>query len=163
MRYDPRHNTTDYVIASAENQSVCSIIKRMLFQMFPPTGAHPSMHLRDPFAIHALIADELYIEAENVARHLRYRLYTALAKVRTFSNARRHTLKSDDENNREDPKALTLELHEISQDRDLMLANGDMALRLNAAMQRTHLRFESQVHSQPVTDDYRVRDASAQI
>lgn len=159
MRWDPRTNTTDYVIVSAKGQDVCFTIKRMLSQLYAPSAAPSSMQLHDPFVIHALIADELYVEAEKVARHLRYGLYSALDKVANFTHPPSHlSTARDDEYFDDDPRALTLELHEISQDLDLMLANSDMALGLNAMMQTVHSRFEA-----VATADNVVRDAAVKM
>ena len=133
MSYEKTTATTYYVVASGENDSCVEISKKRLEDTLnrPVPYQDSRYQVPDPFLLHHIIAHESFIQSKQIITKLRHRLYDALDDVDAYG-------KGDKSLDRAALRALTNELHLISQDADSLVSSTEMGTMVVERMSAAH-------------------------
>jgi hypothetical protein len=136
--------TTYIIVCGSQNPSSETVKARLTANLIGASEVVTSKsHTRDPFFLHCMISHEAFVEAKGIITSLRHRLYDQLDKVDVYAK---------NTSNRKNLENLTIELHEISQDTDSLLASADMAEMIATRMLTAHSRFEYLLSADNIKD-----------
>jgi hypothetical protein len=131
MSYQKETSNTIYIVVSGLQDTCVEVAKERLRDICVPSKAEAP----DPFFLHNIIAQESFLQSKPVITKLRFRLYDQLDKVDGYGNG---TLALD----RADLKALTNELHGVSQDADSLVSSAEMGSMIAKRMYSAHDTLE---------------------
>lgn len=138
MSHQSQTTITTYIVVSGQGDSCIEICKSRLqdalCQQRP--GQAPLEQGIDPFLLHNIIAQESFLQSKSVITKLRFRLYDQLDKVDAYG-------KGEEIVDRAALKALTNELHLISQDADSLVAGAEMGTMITERMYEAHTTLKT--------------------
>ncbi|KAL8660882.1 MAG: hypothetical protein Q9202_006114 [Teloschistes flavicans] len=133
MSVDKITNVITYIVMSGEDDHCIAIAKKRIEDAFPlPTVYQSDISMApDPFLIHHIIAHESFLQSKQVITKLRHRLYDALDNVDAYGRGEKSL-------DRAALRALTNELHLISQDADSLVSSTEMGTMVVERMSVAH-------------------------
>ena len=133
MSHQSQTAITTYIVVSGQGDSCIEVCKSRLQDAFrhQGPGQAPLEKGIDPFLLHNIIAQESFLQSKPVITKLRFRLYDQLDKVDAYG-------KGEEIVDRAALKALTNELHLISQDADSLVAGAEMGIMITERMYEAH-------------------------
>lgn len=131
MSVDRITNVTTYIVVSGEDDHCIEIAKKRIEDAFslPTVDQSP-----DPFLVHHIIAHESFLQSKPIITKLRHRLYDALDNVDAYG-------KGEKSLDRVALRALTNELHLISQDADSLVSSTEMGTMVVERMSAAHRKL----------------------
>ncbi|KAL9582173.1 MAG: hypothetical protein Q9203_005608 [Teloschistes exilis] len=131
MSVDRITNVTTYIVVSGEDDHCIEIAKKRIEDAFslPTVDQSP-----DPFLVHHIIAHESFLQSKAIITKLRHRLYDALDNVDAYG-------KGEKSLDRVALRALTNELHLISQDADSLVSSTEMGTMVVERMSAAHRKL----------------------
>lgn len=140
MSHQSQTAVTTYIVVSGEADTCIGISKSRLEDAFrrPKPGQVTLEKATDPFLLHNIIAQESFLQSKPVITKLRFRLYDQLDKVDAYG-------KGEEIVDRAALKALTNELHLISQDADSLVAGAEMGTMITERMYEAHTTLKTSV------------------
>lgn len=134
MTYDVGAACTTYIIVCGEENPLIHVVKNRVKAIFSgsPTNVNTMRHARDPFLFHSLICHEALVEAKDIVKKLRMRLYDQLDIVDEYA---------ENPSDRKILENLTIQLHAVSQDTDSLISSAEMAEMIATRMLTAHERF----------------------
>lgn len=146
MSHQSQTAVTTYIVVSGEGDTCIEIAKSRLQDAFrrQRPGQAPLEKATDPFLLHNIIVQESFLQSKPVITKLRFRLYDQLDKVDAYG-------KGEEIVDRAALKALTNELHLISQDADSLVAGAEMGMMITERMYEGHatLKASAELRLQP--------------
>ena len=129
---------TTYIVVSGEADSCVAVSKKRLEEAFSCTAAHdlPFPRVVDPFYFHSIVAQESFLQSRQIITKLRHRLYDALDDVDAYGAGDKFL-------DRAALRALTNELHLISQDADALLSSAGMGTMVIERMHAAHANLKT--------------------
>ncbi|OAG11001.1 uncharacterized protein CC84DRAFT_1238264 [Paraphaeosphaeria sporulosa] len=141
MAYSYQDRATTYIVACDAHQGRFDIVKERLSDLLavdPTHGTFLSDSL-NPFFLHLLITQEVFLDAVPEITKLRHQLYGALDRVDQYA------AKTENEREKKELEDLTITLHIVSQETDRMFANVSMSSMILQRMIRAHARYQDSV------------------
>lgn len=137
MSFQKETSNTLYIVVSGETDSCVKTAKERLQDTLIQSRLFGGDILTapDPFYLHNIIAQESFLQSKPVITKLRFRLYDQLDKVDGYGNG---TLALD----RAALKALTNDLHGVSQDADGLISSAEMGTMIAEGMHKAHHTLE---------------------
>ena len=129
---------TTYIVVSGEADICIAVSRKRLEEAFSCTAAYdlPFPRVVDPFYFHNIVAQESFLQSRQIITKLRHRLYDALDDVDAYGAGDRFL-------DRAALRALTNELHLISQDADALLSSAGMGTMVIECMHKAHGHLKS--------------------
>lgn len=129
---------TTYIVVSGEADSCVAVSKKRLEEAFSCTAADdlPFPRVVDPFYFHSILAQESFLQSRQIITKLRHRLYDALDDVDAYGAGDKFL-------DRAALRALTNELHLISQDADALLSSAGMGTMVIERMHAAHANLKT--------------------
>jgi hypothetical protein len=118
MTHDLDGNTTTYVVVIDKRHCRTLHIKRRIATCF--NSASGSADKQDPYMLHCLISQEIFLDAQSVITPLKFDLDTQLDLVDESISWQAHG------RGKEDLEKMTFNLHYVSRIIDPLIANADM-------------------------------------
>jgi len=138
MSYDVETSCATYVIVCGEDNPLIQMVKNRLKAIFSEVSSDANVntmrHARDPFLLHSMISHEALVEAKDIVKKLRMRLYDQLDTVDKYA---------ENPSDRKILENLTIQLHAVSQDTDSLISSAEMAEMIAERMLSAHARFVS--------------------
>ncbi|KAF2443866.1 hypothetical protein P171DRAFT_495744 [Karstenula rhodostoma CBS 690.94] len=141
MTHSYEDRATTYIVACDKHQSRLDIVKERLSDILA-AGSANGKFLSDsfnPFFLHLLITQEVFLDAVPEITKLRHQLYGALDRVDEYA------AKTESEREKKELEDLTIKLHIVSQESDRMYANVSMSSMILQRMIRAHDRYQDSV------------------
>jgi hypothetical protein len=132
MTHDLSGKITTYVVVISHHHSRTLHIKRRLAACFSAAGPADR---QDPFMLHCLIAQEMFLDGQSVIAPLKRDLYTQLDLVDECISRR------SNQRQKEDLEQMTVQLHYISQMIEPLIAKADMTAMILRQMKASHDRY----------------------
>ncbi|KAL8687381.1 MAG: hypothetical protein Q9218_006427, partial [Villophora microphyllina] len=128
-----------YIVVSGEEDRCIDIAKKRIEDAFsqPTVDQIATSTVLDPFLVHHIIAHESFLQSKQIITKLRHRLYDALDNVDAYG-------KGDKSLDRVALRALTNELHLISQDADSLVSSTEMGTMVVERMSAAHKRLRKE-------------------
>ena len=123
--------TTYIVVSGVEDECVKISRKRLEEACDVPKSTGRTFNMIDPYLFHHIIAQESFLQSKPIITKLRHRLYDALDNVDAYG-------KGDKSLDRIALRALTNELHLISQDADSLVSSSEMGTMVVEQMHTAH-------------------------
>lgn len=133
MSFQKATAVTTYIVVSGETDSCIDISRKRLEEALGITapGGLPFPQIADPFYFHSIVAQESFQQSKPIITKLRHRLYDALDKVDAYGAGEQFL-------DRAALRALTNELHLISQDADSLVSSAEMGTMVTERMHAAH-------------------------
>lgn len=143
MTYSYKDKTTTYIIVCDKHESRFEIVKERLYDILDAglTAWNLRSDSLNPFFLHLLITQEVFLDAVPEITKLRHQLYGALDKVDQYA------AKNESEREKKELEDLTITLHVVSQESDRMYANVGMTRMILQRMIKAHDRYKDSVNS----------------
>jgi hypothetical protein len=132
MKHGLSDNTTNYIVVIDKRHPRTLHIKRRIAACF--SAAAPADR-QDPFMLHCLVAQEIFLDGQSVITPLEADLYTQLELVDEYISKLEHRRQ------KEDLERMTVQLHYISRMIDPLIANADMTGMIIRSRQASHNRY----------------------
>jgi hypothetical protein len=129
MTHNLSDKTTTYVVVISNRHSRTLHIKRRIAACFSAAGPADR---QDPFMLHCLIAQGMFLDGQSVIAPLKRDLYKQLDLVDECISRRSH------QRHKKDLEQMTVQLHYISQMIEPLIAKADMTAMILRQMQASH-------------------------
>ena len=132
MSFQKERAITTYIIVSGLDDECVKISRKRLEEACDaPKSTGRTFNMNDPYLFHHIIAQESFLQSKPIITKLRHRLYDALDNVDAYG-------KGDKSLDRTALRALTNELHLISQDADSLVSSSEMGTMVVEQMYTAH-------------------------